>query len=65
MLLFDTGKKLEKAVGEEAAAIIMQVFEQYDEQAKREIATKGDVRETELRLQAEIKATGFILYAGR
>lgn len=55
MLLFDTGKKLEKAVGEEAASIIMQVFEQYDEQTKKESATKGDLRETELRLQAEIE----------
>ena len=28
---------------------------EYDESSRRELATKGDVRETELRLQAEIE----------
>lgn len=56
MFLFDTGKKLEKAVGEEAASIIMQVLEQHDEAAKKEAANKADLRETELRLETKIEA---------
>lgn len=62
MLLFDTGKKLEKAVGEEAALIIIGALEQLNEEQKKDLATKGDVfavkaelRETELRLQKEIE----------
>ena len=66
MLLFDDGKKLEKVVGEEAAQIIVSMFERISEEQKKELATKGDlreesnairadVRETELRLQKEIK----------
>lgn len=66
MLLFDDGKKLEKVVGEEAAQIIVSMFERMSEEQKKELATKGDlreesnairadVRETELRLQKEIK----------
>lgn len=31
MLLFDDGKKLEKAVGEEAAKTIVEVLERFDE----------------------------------
>ena len=57
MLLFDTGKRLEKAVGEEAAQIIIEAFERLSEEQKKESATKGDVRETELRLQGEIELT--------
>lgn len=55
MLLFDDGKRLEKAVGEEAARAIIETLEKYDENQKNAVATKGDLRETELRLQKEIK----------
>ena len=55
MLLFDDGKRLEKAVGEEAAQIIVSILERLSEEQKREAATKGDLRETELRLQKEIE----------
>ena len=55
MLLFDDGKKLEKAVGEEAAKAIVEVLERFDESQRNASATKGDLRETELRLQKEIK----------
>lgn len=55
MLLFDDGKKLEKAVGEEAARAIIETLEKYDENPKNAAATKGDLRETELRLQKEMK----------
>ena len=51
MLLFDDGKKLEKAVGEEAAKAIVEVLERFDESQRNASATKGDLRETELRLQ--------------
>ena len=49
MLLFDDSKRLEKALGEEAAAVIAHVFEKADENWRRELATKAD-------LQAEIAA---------
>ena len=52
MLLFDDGKKLEKAVGEEAAKTIVEVLERFDERSAS--ASKGDLRETELRLMKEI-----------
>ena len=55
MLLFDDGKRLEKALGEEAARAIIETLEKYDENQKNAGATKGDLRETELRLQKEIK----------
>ena len=55
MLLFDDGKRLEKAVGEEAARAIIETLEKYDENQKNAVATKGDLRETELRLQKEIR----------
>lgn len=45
MLLFDDSKKLEKALGEEAAAVIAHVFEKADEQFKKELATKADLQE--------------------
>ena len=54
MLLFDDTKKLEKALGEEAAGVLINILEKQDEEAKREIATKHDLRETELRLLAEM-----------
>ena len=52
MLLFDDSKKLEKALGEEAAAVIVHVFEKMSADSKRELATRADL---ELRL-AELKA---------
>lgn len=53
-LLFDDSKKLEKALGEEAAGVLINILEKQDEQAKRELATKQDLRELELRLLAEM-----------
>ena len=62
MLLFDDGKRLEKAVGEEAAQVIVSILERLSEEQKKEAATKGDIaevkhdiRETELRLQKDIE----------
>ena len=43
MLLFDDSKKLEKALGEEAAAVIAHVFEKVDKKWHQELATKADV----------------------
>ena len=42
MLLFDDGKKLEKAVGEEAAKTIVEVLERFDESQRSASASKGD-----------------------
>lgn len=53
-LLFDDTKRLEKALGEEAAGVLINILEKQDEQAKRELATKQDLRELELRLLAEM-----------
>lgn len=53
-MLFDDGKRLEKAVGEEAARAIVEVLERFDESQRNANATKGDLRETELRLLKEI-----------
>ena len=44
MLLFDDSKKLEKALGEEAAAAIAHAFEKADEKWRRELATKTDLQ---------------------
>ena len=54
-MLFDDGKKLEKAVGEEAAKTIVEVLERFDESQRSASASKGDLRETELRLLKEIQ----------
>jgi len=61
VLLFDDAKKLEKAVGEEAAEVIVRIFEKQDEQYKKEHATKHDIAlirkdiaESEARLEAKI-----------
>lgn len=61
MLLFDDGKKLEKAVGEEAAAILMQAFERYDETTKKELATKADIQlvRSEMK-EMEARLTGLL-----
>jgi hypothetical protein len=61
MLLFDDSKALEKALGTEAATVIVRVFEKLDEQQRRELVTKADLElhlsETEARLKAEIHAS--------
>ena len=44
MLLFDDSKKLEKALGEAAAAVIAHVFEKADEKWRHELATKADLQ---------------------
>ena len=38
MLLFDDSKKLEKALGEEAAAVIAHIFEKADDKWRHELA---------------------------
>ena len=48
MLLFDDGKRLEKAIGEEAARAIIETLEKYDENQKNAVATKGDLHELSL-----------------
>ena len=51
MLLFDTGKKLEKAFTQEQFDALVEVLEKRGDKA----ATKEDLRETELRMQVEIE----------
>ena len=51
MLLFDTGKKLEKAFTQEQFDALVEVLERREDRA----ATKEDLRETELRMQVEIE----------
>ena len=54
MLLFDDTKKLEKALGEEAAGVLIGILEKQDAAAKQELATKQDLRELELRLKHDL-----------
>lgn len=54
MLLFDDVKKLEKALGEEAAEAIAHVFEKADEKMRQELATRADVREGLLRMEQKM-----------
>ena len=54
MLLFNDSKKLEKALGEEAAAVITHVFEKADEKLRQELATKADLRNEILVLRGEV-----------
>jgi len=60
MLLFDDSKKLEKALGEEAAAVIAHVFEKADENWRQELATKADLhiglQTVKVELREEISA---------
>ena len=51
MLLFDTGKKLEKAFTQEQFDALVEVLERREDRA----ATMEDQRETELRMQVEIE----------
>ncbi|MBI9112942.1 hypothetical protein [Maridesulfovibrio ferrireducens] len=60
-LLFDDAKKLEKALGAEAAEVIAHVFEKQDAEYKKELATKHDIElvrkdilESESRVKADI-----------
>ncbi|MDL2290831.1 hypothetical protein LJC09_01830 [Desulfovibrio sp. OttesenSCG-928-F20] len=50
MLLFDDSKKLEKALGEEAAAVIAHVLEKADDKWRRDLATKADLADMENRI---------------
>ncbi|WP_428562545.1 MAG: hypothetical protein ACP59X_21680 [Solidesulfovibrio sp. DCME] len=54
-LLFDDTKKLEKALGEEAAGVLIKILETQEAEAKQDLATKTDLerglRELELRLE--------------
>jgi hypothetical protein len=52
MLLFDDSKKLEKALGEEAASVIAHVFEKADDSWRRDLATKADLMEVRVEMQA-------------
>ena len=53
MLLFDDSKRLEKALGEEAATALAHVFERADENWRGELATKADV----VAVKADLSAT--------
>ena len=55
MLLFDDSKKLEKALGEEAAAVIVHVFEKADEKWRHELATKADLMALKKELQSDLE----------
>ncbi|MDL2216478.1 hypothetical protein LJB81_01935 [Desulfovibrio sp. OttesenSCG-928-M14] len=63
MLLFDDSKKLEKALGEEAAAVIAHVLEKADEKWRRELATKADLQEMRNDFIERIAATNANLVA--
>ena len=56
MLLFDDSKKLEKALGEEAAAVIAHVLERADEKWRRDLATKADLVENIASVRIEMQA---------
>ena len=59
MLLFDDSKRLEKALGEEAASAIAHVLERADEKWRRDLATKADLAAAENRILRWM-AGGFI-----
>ena len=52
MLLFDDSKKLEKALGEEAASVLAHIFEKADEKSRQELATKADLQDVRVEMQA-------------
>ena len=56
MLLFDDTKKLEKALGEEAAAVLAHVFEKADDKLRQALATKADLHAAKADLRAEMQA---------
>ena len=54
MQLFADTKKLEKALGEEAAGVIIKILEARDESIRKDLATKADLGEMELRLKNDL-----------
>lgn len=58
-MLFNDGKRLGKAVGEEVAKTIVEVLERFDESRRGVSASKDDLRETELRLMKEVDGVRF------
>lgn len=56
-LLFDDTKKLEKALGVDAAGVLISILEKQNEEAKRELVTKEhlDHRLNELELRMTIR----------
>ena len=56
MPLFDESKVCEKAIGEEATRTLAEILERYDESSRKEMATRVDLAETELRIKAELTA---------
>ncbi|WP_419783596.1 hypothetical protein [Maridesulfovibrio sp.] len=72
VLLFDDAKKLEKAVGEEAAEVIVHILEKQDEKYKQELSTKYDINiirkdiaESEARIEAKINDVKAEINAGK
>jgi hypothetical protein len=57
VLLFDDSKKLEKALGIEAASVIAHVFEKANGQWRQDLATKADLVIAKNELQAQIANT--------
>ncbi|MHC1790550.1 hypothetical protein [Solidesulfovibrio sp.] len=56
-LLFDDSKRLEKALGEEAAGVLINILEKQDEETKRDLVTREylDHRLNELELRMTIR----------
>lgn len=55
MLLFDDSKRLEKALGEEAAAVIVHAFEKADDKWRQELATKADLELVKQALESKLE----------
>jgi hypothetical protein len=51
MLLFDDSKRLEKALGEEAAAVIVHVLEKAGGNWRSDLATKADLMEVRVEMK--------------
>ena len=56
MLLFDDSKRLEKALGEEAASAIAHVLERADEKWRQELATRADLMTVKADLEVKLAA---------
>jgi ribosomal protein L29 len=63
MLLYEDSKRLEKALGEEAASVIAHMFEQAEDQRRQDRVTKADLLLLKSDLQNEISNTAFALQA--
>lgn len=61
MLLFDDTKALEKALGPEAASVVIRVFERFDTENKKELATKQDLRESETLIRQDLREAEALL----